>query len=388
MNKKNKVPKAAIVTWCYNNGRTNYGQILQCYAMQTIVRRLGYDTKVIRYRKRELDEPRVWEGKPLWLIDLYEVWFRLRKVEQGFDIRIKRFLTFIRKNIVLSRQCYTKAEVEEECRDCELLVCGSDQIWNPLWFEDIYALNFGEPWQKKIAYAPSGVLIENTQNERIYRELGRCIDRLKLATVREKKSAEILKKYTNKEIVDVADPTLLLSREEWNLVASKGEIKEPYIFCYSMGRLRTHKVLLRRIMENYHGVKILFLTAGFYEHENELETGGYFYPVKDAGPGEFISLIRGARAVCTDSFHGLALAIIYQKQFYILERDSKEAYLSANFMRQENLLKKVAIKQNRYIRCVKELEALEEIDYENVHLELCREEAEELIKNALKGEAF
>ena len=53
MKKRTKYPKAAIVTLCYNRGTINYGQILQCYAMQTVVQRLGYHTTVIRYRSLE-----------------------------------------------------------------------------------------------------------------------------------------------------------------------------------------------------------------------------------------------------------------------------------------------------------------------------------------------
>lgn len=385
MEKKKEQLKAAILTWCYNNGKTNYGQILQCYAMQTVMRRLGYDTKVIRYRKRDSGERLDLEGKHSLFVGLYELWYRLKRVEQKADIRILRFIQFIRKNISLSEQCYTEKEVEEECRDCGVLVCGSDQIWNPLWFEDVYALNFGSASQKRIAYAPSGALIDNGRNGGIYRELGKQLERFDLVTVREKRSVEILKKYTSKEIVDVVDPTLLLSEKDWNRIASRRKIKEPYIFCYSMGRLRSHKVLLRHILKKYDARKVLFLTADFIKKEDALETGGYFYPVGNAGPAEFLALIRDARAVCTDSFHGLALSIVYRKQFYILGRDHPDAYEGANRIRQENLLEKAGIGGERYIRCVKELEELEEVDYGKVRvrLEECRAEAEMLLRNAL-----
>ena len=251
MNKRKKSSKAAIVTWCYDNGKTNYGQILQCYAMQTIMQRLGYNTKVIRYRKREHDEAVSWERKPQAVINLYELAYRLIRVEKKLDVRILRFVTFIGRNIFLSRQCYTKEQVEKECGDCEVLVCGSDQIWNPAWFQDVYALNFGKDSQKRIAYAPSGVMIENERNKKVYRQLGKYIDRFDLVTVREKKSIAILEKYTKKKIRDVWDPTLLLTQEDWNRVSAGSVTGKPYIFCYSLGRLRAHKVLLKYIMKKY-----------------------------------------------------------------------------------------------------------------------------------------
>ena len=72
MDKKEKLPKAAILTWCYNNGSVNYGQILQCYAMQVIVQRLGYDVKVVKYRKKDPDEPPERMNKSEVLTGLYE----------------------------------------------------------------------------------------------------------------------------------------------------------------------------------------------------------------------------------------------------------------------------------------------------------------------------
>ena len=97
MKNRKKLPKAAILTWCYNNGPVNYGQILQCYAMQVMVQRMGYEVKVIRYRKRDSNELVYWENKPEFLTGLYELWYRLKKVEHKVDIRILKFVGFIKK---------------------------------------------------------------------------------------------------------------------------------------------------------------------------------------------------------------------------------------------------------------------------------------------------
>lgn len=248
--------KLTIVTWCYDNGRTNYGQILQCFAMQTIVRRFGYKTKIIRYREIKEDEEIFLKKKSQEYIDLYELCYRLESVERKSSVRIFRFIEFIKENIDLSKQCYTKHDVEQECEDAEILFCGSDQIWNPLWFKDIYALNFGNVSQKRIAYAASGVFIENSQTELIYKQLGEYLNHFDLVTVREKTSIDILQKYTLKKIEDVIDPTLLLSAKEWNQIASKPVIEESYIFCYCLGKIRSHKLLLKKVMKLY-GVKKL-----------------------------------------------------------------------------------------------------------------------------------
>lgn len=384
MDKKEKLPKAAILTWCYNNGSVNYGQILQCYAMQVIVQRLGYDVKVVKYRKKDPDEPPERMNKSEVLTGLYELWYRLKKVENKIDVRILKFIGFIKKNISLSRQCYTKAEVERECQNCDILFCGSDQIWNPATFDDVYALNFGTSLQKRIAYAPSGVLSEEDWSKPIYKKLGACIERLDLVTVREKESIEILQKYTQKDIVDVVDPTLLLSKEEWNQVASKQSLKEPFVFCYFLGRIRSYKLLLKEIMKKHGAQKVYFTTPGGYEQENQRNTGKYFDAIKNAGPSEFIALIRDAKAVCTDSFHGLALSIIYQKQFYIFERSMPNKNLWASSSRQRNLLEKFGIGGQRSVKSLKDLESVEQIDYQNIHMERDWERAKSMIESALR----
>lgn len=383
MDEINRHRKAAIVTWCYDKGRTNYGQVLQCYAMQSIVRRLGYETKVIRYRKRTPEEVSYQNDEINLDVDLYELCYRLENVETGASVRIFRFLQFIKENIRLSKQCYTKEEIEQECRDVEALFCGSDQIWNPLWFEDVYALNFGSPEQKRIAYAPSGVFFENSQVEPLYRRLGKYLDRFDLVTVREECGVDILKKYTKQEIIDVIDPTLLLSQDDWNQVAATQIVDEPYIFGYFLGRLRGQKILLRRIMDKYNVRKVVFVTSGFY-NEEEWEADRYFQPIKEAGPKELLALIRDARAVCTDSFHGIALSIVYQKQFYVFKRAISEIKEVANLERQKNLLEKVGIRENRLVMCTNDLEKMEEIKYEELLVTNWWGKTEKMLKNVLE----
>ncbi|WP_029322808.1 polysaccharide pyruvyl transferase family protein [Butyrivibrio sp. AE3004] len=360
-----KKGKAAILTWCYNNGKTNYGQILQCYAMQEIVKKCGYEPIVIRYRKPTPDENVLFRNSSERL--QYERDYRIRVIEGGESTRISRFMEFIRSNIKLSDQCYTTSEIADVTKNCELLVCGSDQIWNPLWFDEVYCLNFARLDQRKIAYAPSGVFDE-TRSESIdvYRRIGALIRDFDFVAVRESKSASILQRFSSKKIGVAIDPTMLLTADEWNNVAGKRICEEKYVFCYSLGRMRPHKLLMHYLMKKYHAEKILFITSGHYDEEDELETEGVFHTVDDAGPGEFISLIRGAEAVCTDSFHGIALSIIYEKQFYMIKRKDPDIELWGSAERQRNLLQKVGINDDRTIRSIKEIDEMADIKYDEV----------------------
>lgn len=355
--------KASILTWCYNNGKTNYGQILQCYAMQEMVKKLGYDPVVIRYRKPDENEevPSNIEDR-----DKYELSYRLEKVEGKNNERIQNFITFIKEHISLSEQCYSKHEVSECCKGSKVIFCGSDQIWNPIWFDDVYALNFKTYGAKKIAYAPSGISVELDEWKGKFILLGQCLNSFDVVTVREDESIPILSKYTDRKIEAVLDPTLLMPTREWDKAAGEPYDKEPYIFCYSLGRLRPNKVMLRYLLEKYDACKVLFITSGLFDHEDELEEDELFKAVQNAGPSEFISLIKYAKAVCTDSFHGLALSIVYQKQFYIFKRHAKDIDLWANMGRQRNLLKKVGI-TDRCIRNCNDIDTLDLINYKEIN---------------------
>ena len=357
--------KAAILTWCYNNGKTNYGQILQCYAMQEVIRKRGYDPLVVRYRRPDPKE----EVFGLSAEDRlrYERDYRVHVVEDGDSLRVRRFMEFIQERISLTEQCYTVSEVEDVTKDCDLLVCGSDQIWNPLWFDEVYCLGFGRPEQRRVAYAPSGVLDEARQESvETYRKIAQKVSDFEMVTVREAKSVSILERYTSKEVTEAIDPTMLLTSEEWNRVAGNRVYEGKYVFCYALGRMRAHKPLMRYLMKKYQAEKVLFLTSGHYEEENELETEGVFCAVDDAGPAEFLSLIRGAETVCTDSFHGIALSVIYEKQFYIVQRNDPDIELWGSMERQKNLMRKVNIPGDRMIRSVKDVDEMTDIRYEDV----------------------
>ena len=336
---KNTENKASILTWCYNNGKANYGQVLQCYAMQELVRMLGYDPIVIRYRKPDGNE-NVPEDEAAR--DRHELSYRYEKVEGEKDERIQRFITFIKEHISLSKQCYSKEEVSECCKGSKVIFCGSDQIWNLLVFDDVYALNFETYDAKKIAYAPSGIFVELKKWKDKLTLLGSCLNSFNLVAVREEESIPILEKYTDKSMEAVMDPTMLVPVQKWDSIAGERLSEESYIFCYSLGKLRENKVMLRYLLKKYNARKVLFITSGFFPNEDNLEEDDLFKAVKNAGPAEFISLIKHAEAVCTDSFHGLVFSIAYKKQFYMFRRHAENADfdLWGNRSRQRNLLKK------------------------------------------------
>lgn len=380
-----KKEKIAIITWCNNESKTNYGQVLQAYALQRYLRNSGYSVKVINYRKVRDDEIR----RPGYLLSntfLYEEYHRAKKIEKKYDKRIFRFFCFVKSQVAITKPCHTKEELESQVEDCGVMICGSDQIWNPYWFQRVYALDFGTKQQRRIAYAPGGIALENDFCAEKYRELAVYLKDFYRISVREEESAEILQKYTDKKVVDVLDPTFLLKKSEWDKVASKRLIKAPYVFCYNLGSLRPHKHVLSAILKRYGAEKAVYIPSNLDDVSEGFESYD-FIRYKSAGPAEFLSLIKYARAVCTDSFHGMALSVKYEKQFFIMERIQENNAVIASEMRQNNILKKCGI-GSRKVKCIKDVRELADIDYEQVNLCLEKEinRSEEFLKEAVGEE--
>lgn len=366
----NQKKKAAILTWCDNNGKTNYGQILQCYAMQQLVDSWGYEAFVVQFRAKD-ERDRIQHNfsnrNPIgrWLNEHYEKNYNLKVVEQGETQRIRAFKQFIREHIRLTPPCYTKQAVEYETRDCELLVCGSDQIWNPLWFHPVWMLDFGTEVQKRIAYAPSGIFSEDEESVACYQKMTPLLERLDVITVREQLGADILSKYTDKEVHAVLDPTLLMDAEKWDEVAADCLVNEDYIFCYIMGSVRPYQLILRELMNRHGAKKVIYIPSNLVQ-EGQLPD---WLPYESAGPAEFISLIKHARAVCTDSFHGTAVSILYGKQFYNVRRAQSGVEKYGGIQRVDNLMKQLHI-DSRMLGNVKETREIADINYKIVYEKL------------------
>lgn len=320
--------RAAILTWCNNNGPTNYGQVLQCYAMQYLVRSWGYDPMVVQYPGK--DPAAFCAGED--------------------ETRVRRFKDFIREHIVLSMPCYSRRAVEDATRDCELLVCGSDQIWNPCCFDPVFFLDFGVLWQRRIAYAPSGIFQDVPQWWETYRKMAPLIEKLDEVSVRERCGQEILSRYTDKEIGVRPDPTLRVPVAEWDKLATPRLIQEDYVFCYILGELRPWQLVLREIMRRYGVRKTVFIPS------NVADPHGYAFtePCVDAGPAEFLSLVKHASAVCTDSLHGTIFSMLYERPLYNVRRTA-ESNPWAGDERVENLLQEQKLNKKQ-IKCVRELE--------------------------------
>lgn len=112
--------------------------------------------------------------------------------------------------------------------DC--FITGSDQVWNPDWINKYLSLDFVEDGKVTASYAASTGKVNLNVSEQ--QKLKRALNNTKYISIRENESIASLQKLTDKPIINVLDPTLLLSRSEWDEICSDRIITDNYLFCY------------------------------------------------------------------------------------------------------------------------------------------------------------
>ena len=121
-----------------------------------------------------------------------------KKYKKDILIRDKKLFDSVRKNCILTSRIENTKELILACNSFDLLICGSDQIWNPNWYNRFYFVDYDGVITRRISYAPSmGV---NKIPSSIIPSIKRGINKFDYISVREKRAAELLASYTNKKI--------------------------------------------------------------------------------------------------------------------------------------------------------------------------------------------
>ena len=297
--------KAGLLTFYHLH---HYGAILQAAATQRALETLGWECETIDYFVNQ--DTRIFRpaaSPSLAASDAYNA-LHYPAVRR----RWQRFEDFSRSFLRLTDRRY---ESREELRRAELpydlLVSGSDQIWNPTIFPDrrFDPVFFGafSPL-RKIAYAPSfGVA---RLPEGMEEELKGYLEGFSHLSVREVSGREIVREASGREAAVVLDPTLLLTAAEWSALAADPALREKeYILCYGISRSGALEPYIRRLAEET-GLPVVQLCG----------TRRKLHPkarmISDAGPAEFLGLFQRAAYVCTNSFHGTVFSVLFQRPFF------------------------------------------------------------------------
>jgi hypothetical protein len=322
--------KIAILTWLHNG---NFGTVLQAFALQRHLRTEGYDVQNIDLLPTVVQK--TWnlirQGNPPELF--LEKWagYRAKKAcpdKASLKRRTERINVFLKENLNLTKRYSRFSDLKKLSCAYDTYICGSDQIWSPTYFSPSYFFDFVKEDKKRISYACSfGVTVMPPKKAERTRKL---LDRFYAISVREKTGSSIVRKLLGTDVAVNIDPTMLLSAEEWEPIVRERLISEEYMFCYFLSFNKEYWEKAIKIAKEKR-LRVVFVPT---TKESYAIDG---ICVADAGPSEWVSLIKYATIVATDSFHGCVFSIIHRKNFMAFKR-FKDTSSSSRNTRVYNLL--------------------------------------------------
>ena len=304
----------------------NYGTKLQAYAMQKLMEK--YDSaELIGFVSATDRRMGAVIGKIY--LKIIRKFQKRKKLNQTADMKLRvkainEFDAFYR----FGKSVKGNKELKKELSKYHAVVCGSDQLWAPSnVIADYFTLTIIPDGIKKFSYAASFGISEVPI--RLRRKYGKFLNRLDFISVREEQGKKIVKEVAAKEAQVVLDPTLMLNREEWEqlVVHSKIKLDCPYVFCYFLGANQEHRDFAKKLATEL-GIKIV--SFPHFKGWNAADDGFGDVPLYNAGPIEFLNLIKNADYVCMDSFHGTVFSVIFERQIAVFERFQKDSSESTN----------------------------------------------------------
>ncbi len=310
--------RIGIIThwWCHEN----YGQLLQCYALQAHLKALGHEPFLIKYIMRRPKRLR-------HLLYLLQPAILYRKIKDRYLIKspldrkkalIRSFDKFRNQFLATSATTYTSlAELNNSQEIADAYICGSDQVWLHVSLDDSgkpWFLDFGPPSAKRVAYAAS---FGKTTCPKEYIDFARpLLAKFDRIGVREKAGLALSAAAGRPDAIHVADPTLLLSINDYldgfRITSTSHAQTPPYAFVYYL-RAETDTPwpeIQAFILDN--GLKV-----------KATEVNGAVLPFEerfDPTIPEWIRTINEATVVFTNSFHGTVFAILARRSFLTFPR--------------------------------------------------------------------
>lgn len=328
---------AAILTF---HDADNYGAVLQAFALKKASEKYA-DVDIINYYNSFFHKEIKVSGIKSLAGKLNSIYIKQRKI--GFE-------EFRTQYLAVKQPLIKKEQISSLNKQYDLFITGSDQVWNLECSgnDTTYFLDFVEGYKKNSYAASFGI----SQINRV-EEIEKLLHGFDKISVREASGAEIIRAMLKRDVPVVLDPTFLLGKEEWkkyfNLVFGS-----EYVLVYEV---LTGNQLFEQAKKfaQKRGLKVICVTA-----TNKPRLGAKV--IKNATPVEWLQLFAKAEYVFTNSFHGLAFSLIFNKQFFVeqLPPPAKTNTRIFDLLERLNLLNRNSM----------EAENLGEIDYTAVTREI------------------
>lgn len=336
----------------------NLGASLQAYALAACLTEEGHEVQIINYKPDYLSRQYslAWVPNPRFDRPLIRQAYLLAKLPKRLralrSVRKKRYDYFRKTCLPVTEQRYESISELRKCPpEADIYIAGSDQIWNPVFQngkDPAFFLDFVPEGKKRISYAASFAVEELSEEDQ--NRMQPLLQRLDAVSVRERSAVTILEKMGVRSC-QVMDPVFLLERAHWEQIAVR-PAEEGYILVYDFDRSLVMSAIAKELAAKT-GRKLISLFPMDGADEVWL----------DVGPLEFLGAIQNAGIVLSNSFHATAFSLIFQKEFYVLNREEKIN------TRMRDLLGVVEL-ENRLIGSPGELTA-HQISWDDVNAHLC-----------------
>lgn len=298
----------------------NYGQILQCYALQQFLIKMGHSPEHIKsyaMNKTMLSKIKYFCGivlhgdLMLFIKSQLEIILKGRRINEkscqslNISTNINRgFDNFRNNNLVFSGKVNNYNDLDLISEDYDALIVGSDLVWgNP---NKLYCLGFGPNNTKRIAFAASmgGKQIRYRYQKYLY---NKYLRRFSYISLREEDGVEEIKKIGFPNAKCVLDPSFLLNANDYRILYNNTNVpNDDYLFLYLLGTQIDVEVNHIYSWAKSKGLKVIYV-ASKGRNDN--------YPHDNASIEQWLNYIDNAKYVITNSFHGIAFCIIFRKQF-------------------------------------------------------------------------
>lgn len=284
--------KAGIITF---HDANNYGAVLQAYALN---KKIGEycSSEIINYHNEKFHKSHSTSGIKNKIINLI--------YRNAIKKKNKEFSEF-RKNKLLIKGDIIKDEQLSQLNDIfDVFISGSDQVWNLKCSgnNDSYFLNFVNDTKKKNSYSASF----GTREPKLDEMHIKYIKEFNHISVRERSGKDYLSEI-NINAVKTCDPVFLLDKGEWDKLA--GDNSDRYILVYEVVN-GVNMINFAKMLSKVQKLKVIVITSS-YKPILSVKT------LRDIGPIKWLNLIKNAEYIITNSFHGLAFSLIFNKQFFV-----------------------------------------------------------------------
>ncbi|WP_288360512.1 polysaccharide pyruvyl transferase family protein [uncultured Bacteroides sp.] len=377
--------KIGITTFYYKV--YNYGANLQAYALCRVLEKMGYEAEQLCFNtsdgfpeyKFPFPQNIIIEIKVL----IASIFLTARHLK--YFILYRRRLCaverFLNKRVPHSKRVYKLSNIAESQKEYDMFITGSDVVWSPITNSPIFFLRFLNRETPKLAYAPS--LGTNKLSDEEKRQFHKDLESFVDISIRERSVVPLVAQASGRDVKHCVDSTLLLDEEEWNNVCSKRIVYVPYIFCYFLGNNESAKSLAIEYAKNHN---LTLVNIPYYWKSYSKFTDFGDVKLSAVSASEFLSLIKYAHCVFTDSFHACVFSEVFRTEFFAVNRgegDSLSIRL-IDFLTETGAIDHYCVGDDKltleYVNCMKN------IDFNIVHDRLAKlkEPSKEYLKSNIE----